>query len=198
MSLELARYVRPVREGELARVLADPVAVETQRTGTDADLTEVREVFGRVLEEHPQWRRAERAVLDGALVEPLHRTLAHLTPRQASDMGFWQWLCIAGLPEVVSWRWYGAAKVPREALEQRSLVERFLGASTLRGVSRNALARLWWCAESLHTGAEGYHLARLVLAKQDLFQAVFERDFGLYPPAARACVRYFVDGSEEE
>ena len=198
MSRELERYVRPVREGELARLLDDPAAVETEPIGTEADLAEVREVFEGVLEEYPQLRGAERAVLDRTLAEPLHRALAHLTPRQASDMGFWHWLCIAGLPDVVSWRWYGAATIPGEALEKRALAERFLGAGTLRGISRNALARLWWCAGSLHTGEDGYALAREVLAKQDLFQAIFERDFGLYPPAARACVRYFGNASEGE
>ena len=198
MNLKLERYVRPVREGELARVLDDPVTVESEPLNTEADLADIREVFERVLEDHPQARRAERAVLDRALAEPLHRALAHLTTRQASDMGFWHWLCIAGLPEVVSWRWYGAATIPTEALKQRALAERFLGAGTLRGVSRNAFARLWWCAESLYSADDGYHLTRQVLTRQDLFQAVFERDFGLYPPAARACVRHFESASEEE
>ncbi len=198
MSLELERYVRPVRENELARLVADPAAIETEPIGTVADLAEVREVFEGVLAEYPQWRRAERAVLDRALAEPLHRALAHLTPRQASDMGLWHWLCIAALPDVVSWRWYGAATISPEALQQRSLAERFLGAGTPRGISRNALARLWWCAESLYSADDGYHLTRQVLTRQDLFQAVFERDFGLYPPAARACVRHFEGASEEE
>ena len=198
MSLKLERYVRPVRGGELARVLADPASVEAEPTGSEGDLSGVRGVFEGVLEEHPQWRSGERAVLDRALVEPLHKALSHLTPRQASDMGFWQWLCIVGLPDVVSWRWYGAATAPGEALERPALAERFLGAGTLRGVSRNALSRLWWCARSLHSRDDGYRLAHEVLAKQDLFQAIFERDFGLYPPAARACVRHFADASEGE
>ena len=78
------------------------------------------------------------------------------------------------------------------------MMERFLGAGTLRGTSRNALARLWWCAESLSSGQDGYRLARQALARQDLFQAIFERQFGLYPPAVRACLRRFGNSGVSE
>jgi hypothetical protein len=36
------------------------------------------------------------------------------------------------------------------------------------------------------------------LANQDFFQAIFERKFGLYPPAARACLDVLRDASEDE
>lgn len=195
---DLKRYVRQVRQRELGRLLKDLSGVESEPVGAEADLAEVKDVFQGVLKKYPEWRRIDRAVLDRELVEPLHRSLAHLPRRDALDMRLWHHLCTIELYDVVCFRWYGAAAVPPEAVEQRSLAERFLGAPTLRGVSRNALARLWWCGESLYTVDDGYRLAHEVLEKQDLFQAIFERDFGLYPPAARACVRYFRDSSESE
>jgi hypothetical protein len=99
-------------------------------------------------------------------------------------------------------RWLGnIPDSPAVALESGSLWQRFLGnqsgKSTLSGMSRQALARLWWCAEILGT-EDGYRLARTAVRRQDLYQAVFEREFGLYPPAARACIKFFDGRSENE
>ena len=61
-------------------------------------------------------------------------------------------------------------------------------------MSRNTFARLWWTAEQL--GGD-YDLARLALSRQDMFQAIFERIFGLYQPAARAALSRFPPASED-
>lgn len=193
MSTELRRYAEPCSVRDLPRLLADPTAAPSEPLGLTRDFQQVRAVFQRLLEEKPG---DDRAAWDAELVEPLHRALRGLSYRVAADMRFWHWMCIAQFQDLVWHRWYGGVPDPLPEIRP-ALAGRFLGSPTLHGVSRNALARLWWCAESLYSDAEGYSLARQALAKQDLFQAIFERKFGLYPPAVRACLRKFRDAGEE-
>jgi Family of unknown function (DUF6339) len=135
------------------------------------------------------------SAIDAALVEPLHRALP-LTRREAADPRVWQWLCVKAFPGLVWRRWSEGAPLPemlKEALTP-ALGTRFLARSSLNGISRNTLARLWWAAEQL----DDYELARKALFRQDLFQNVFERFFGIYPAAARACLDRFDGRSEDE
>jgi hypothetical protein len=134
--------------------------------------------------------------LDTALVEPVHRALAGLTHAEAADMRVWHWLCSVAFPDLVWRRWRQGGSPSEQDLAAAltdSMVRRFAGTPTLVGVSRNTLARLWWTAE--HLDAD-YELARRALARQDAFQAIFERLFGLHLPAARAAIRNF-EGREE-
>jgi hypothetical protein len=134
--------------------------------------------------------------LDSNLVEPLHRSLP-LTRREGADTRVWQWLCVTQFPGLVWRRWDGGEPSP-EALTQAltyAMSTRFLGKSSLNGISRNTMARLWWTAEHLREG-EDYDLARQALSNQDMFQNIFERFFGIYPAAARACLDRF-DGCNE-
>ena len=195
MSIALRRYVELTDPRALPRLLVDPPSAASEPLGLTADFQELRAVFKKLLEER---QGGDRAAWDGELVEPLHCALRVLSHRVAADMRFWHWLSVAELAEVVWHRWHGSVPDPLPETIGPSLTGRFLGSPTLHGVSRNALARLWWCAESLYSEVDGYSLARQALAKQDLFQAIFERKFGLYPPAARACLRKFRDASEEE
>lgn len=133
--------------------------------------------------------------IDAPLVEALHVSLP-LTRRAAADPRLWQWLCVREFPDLVWRRWSAGAPLPemlREALTS-SMGPRFLARSSLNGVSRNTLARLWWAAEEL----DDYDLARRALSSQDKFQNIFERFFGLYPAAARACLDRFEGRSEAE
>jgi hypothetical protein len=137
------------------------------------------------------------SAIDRALVEPLHQALSGLSRREAADPKVWQWLCVIKFPDLVWRRWVGQAPLPemlREALIP-ARYERFLCRPTLRGISRNTMSRLWWTAEQL--GGD-YELARQALSNQDMFQNTFERFFGMYPPAARACLDRFKGRSEGE
>lgn len=135
--------------------------------------------------------------IDGRLIAPLHRGMSALTLREAADMRVWQWLTVKF--QAVVWRrwpkyheqWEETGELTGEA------VSRFLGRSSLNGVSRNTLARLWWTAEQMSDG-DDYSLARDAVENQDRFQAIFERRFGLYTPAARACLESFRNLSEGE
>ena len=191
MRVELRRFALPLSPSTLAAVLADPNAAPSEPTGFDADLSTVHSVFvsGRGEISGSSW--------DALIAEPLHRALRHLPRRLVTDMRLWQWLAADPFAEFVWTRWYGAVPDrPSEVLTD-SLGERFLGTSTLRGVSRNALARLFWCADALHSG-EDYSLTTQALENQDFFQAMFERAFGLYPPAVRACLEVLDRASETE
>ncbi len=123
--------------------------------------------------------------IDRRLLEGVHGAL-RLSRRDAADPRVWQWLALQAAPELVWQRWWGATTPPPDWQESFTLsrAKRFGCSASLNGVSRNTFARLWWVAEAF----EGdYDAARAAISNQDLFQAVFERRLGLYPPAARAC-----------
>ncbi len=135
------------------------------------------------------------AAIDAQLLEPLHQALP-LTRREAADPRVWQWLCVTSFPDLVWRRWAGEVPPP-EMLKDSLLPKyhpRFLARPSLNGISRNTLARLWWTAEQLGD----YDLARRALSSQDMFQNIFERFFGIYPAAARACLDRFDGRSEAE
>ena len=136
--------------------------------------------------------------LDKLLVEPLHRALAGMTRRQAADMRVWHWLAVR-FEDHVWRRWKGGKPLPDQLGPELGVAmsRRFLGKSSLNGVSRNSFARLWWTAEELRDG-DDYGLARKALENQDMFQAIFERFFGIYPDAAMACLDRFDDRTEGE
>ena len=199
MTVELRRYILPVTPYSLPDLLRNPESVETDSLDIRVDFSEFQEQFSELRSQNEDAITPERAHWDRHLVEPLHHALRDMTRRMASDMRVWHWLCIGQLQDFVWFRWHG--RVPDQITDDamsRSLCERFLGNQTLRGVSRNALARLWWCGATLYSGVERYARACEALANQDFFQAIFEREFGLYPPAARACLRELADASEDE
>lgn len=200
MSTELKRYTRPIDRQELGKVMAEQAPVETEPAGVGtAEFAPVREVLYELLK-RPHESNRQRAAWDRELVEPLHRAMPGLTRRVAADMRFWHWLCIDELNDLVWYRWHGSVPdVPPDVLEGREgLAGRFVGTSSLGGISRNALARLWWCAESLRSEFDGYEAARDALLNQDLFQAIFERRLGLYPPLARAILDRFKGATQAE
>lgn len=199
MTVELRRLTIPLTTiRQLAAVMQDPSHIESEPLGTVADFGEVRSVFDRFHNDNAEASSVVRAKLDRELAAPLHRALTGLSRRDATDMQFWRWLCVCQFQDVVWYRYYGHMPVDFSGTISPSLAERFLGSPTLRGVSRNALARLWWCAEALYTEEDKYDLVNIALSRQELFQGIFERMFGLYIPAARACLRVLNNSSEDE
>lgn len=186
----LQQYLKRLDAARLADVLAGETWASSP-ISTQVDLTDLR----AAIEALPQDVRG--AQLDTELVEPVHRVIT-ITRREAADPRTWQWLCVGAFPDVVWRRW--ARTPPRTPREIRDLLTpglqgRFLAQASLNGVSRNTFARLWWTAEQLEAD---YDLARRAFARQDMFQAVFERLFGLWPAAARACLAQFEGRSEDE
>ena len=180
MSSELRRFVSsvPQRPDAIAAVL-NGRSVETERPPGSPPL----EAFYAAI---TQLGAATGPAIDQGLVEPLHRALP-MSQRVAADPRVWQWLALKGCPELVWRRWWRASPPPSDWGDTFTVdrAARFGCSATLNGVSRNTFARLWWVAEAFDGD---YDRARRAIANQDLFQAIFERGYGLYKPAARACL----------
>jgi hypothetical protein len=115
-------------------------------------------------------------------------------------MRLWHWFSVSRLSEFVWRRWHG--EVPNEPLQvlddRKALFERFLGTNSLRGVSRNAMSRLFWTAEVFFSEKHDYRLVEKIWKNQDFLQAILERELGLYPPAAEACLLELENRGEGE
>lgn len=193
--MELLSYTSPLHFSSLPGALADPQRYETSTLGIDADLDQFRQTV-EFLTVTGKSSGEERASWDRNLSVDLHQCLKELSNRQATDMGLWHWLCVSEFPGLVWLRWTGSVPEVSGAISP-ALSVRFLGSPTLNGISRNTLARLYWCAVTLYSEQDQYELVQLAFSRQDLFQAIFDRRFGLYPPAARACVRVLHHATEE-
>jgi hypothetical protein len=180
----LLRFKRPLSRASLAKTLAGEMP-PTEAVGSDAEL---RLVDSALSDLDPDARGSD---LDKALVEPIHLALRGMSRRQGADMRMWHWMASVRFRDFVWRRWGGT----EGSVLSDSIAPRFLGGPSLGGVSRNTFARLYWLAE--HLGGD-YAEARAVLGRQDMFQAIFERTFGLYPPAVQACLRKFRGRSEDD
>lgn len=192
MSDRLVRLYKPLDLDHLQAVL-EGAAWSVEPLASSVPLDPLREAVASL----DASRRGTE--IDRALVEPCHRALSALSRRDAADMRIWHYLTVKECPDLVWRRWKGEAPQPEDvgAALGTAMSRRFLGRNSLNGISRNTLARLWWTGEQLHDG-DNYDLARTALSNQDMFQAIFERFFGIYPAAAKACLARFPDRREEE
>lgn len=171
----LRRFVKPVDEMQVVALLVGaPWASESVEPAID--LLELDAALKSV-------DQLQGAAIDAALAVPLRQALP-LTRRQAGDPGIWEWLAISHSPDFVWRRWGGGAKFPSSDVAELEggLPGRFRYRPTLNGTSRHALARLWWVAEACACDTD---TVKLLLANQTKFQAIFEREFGLFPPLYR-------------
>ena len=182
------RYAKPLNSDHLEDVLGGG-RWPTEPLGSAIPLEGVDDAVGSVPAD------AAGSAIDAALLEPLHGALP-LTRREAADPRVWQWLSVNRFPSFVWRRWAGHVPAPAELKDALAAKyhPRFLARPSLNGISRNTFARLWWTAEQLGD----YDLARSALSNQDMFQNIFERFFGIYPAAARACLERFDGRSEAE
>ena len=149
---------------------------------------------------------------DAHLARLLHESLRHIDRRTLTDPLVWQWMTLALFPEYVAWRWFDGFSLgnlnEREAegeaegehVIKDSAIVHFLGGGSLEGVSRNALARLFWGAEAAWvqgTGKDRYMDVDTVFKFADLFSGVFERLVCLRPDAAIKVMRDIKGRSEE-
>lgn len=191
MRISLQRYVAPLSVSRLPDVLSGASAEVVEPVGLTADFTEVFQVISRLVATDQGGEERRRSHWDAELAEPLHTAMRGLQRRQATDMRLWHWLCTnpAQLRTFVWHRWRGAVPVETSDAMRPSLAAHFLGRASLNGFSRNALARIYLCAETLHSEEDGYELVRRALGNTDLYSGIFERKLGLAPAAARAAVR---------
>jgi len=135
---------------------------------------------------------------DAAVAQRLHGALLALEDRALTDQRLWQWLTTVPFRRYTGARWVPDLATNPELLQQPAVQKRYLGGSSLNGTSRNALARLFWCARSLWSPAEGYRLSDIVLGNQDFYQALFERKLGLHAPLVAAAADRLRDSGEKE
>ena len=199
--MQIRRFSNPVSKDALLDYLCNPrsVMTDSEALESDIDLQEFSDSVDNLLSTTPNDAgNVQRAKWDQELVEPLHRAMKPLPLRDLADMRLWHWMCVGAFPQLVWRRWQGEIPNLDEFSMPKALAERFVGTNSLHGISRNALARLFWCGASLFTTEDQYSLAKSVIERQDLFQNIFERGFSLYQPAARACVRELRDSGEKQ
>ena len=174
--MELQLFVQPLTPDALPAVLSGNVIEHSEALGLSVDLTaSLAAAEGRGGREVREW--------DTELATALHRDLMELSNRDALDMRFWHWMCTIPFRAYVQARWASRG-------EEVSAVDasRYLGTPSLRGVSRNALARLLLAVRALWSTEDGYRWVEMAFENQDRFQGIFERRLGLHRPAAKACL----------
>lgn len=186
MTTELRRFSPPITVDRLIGVLVDPDSEPTIPIdgSLKVDFTEPLELTRQMVEggvEFPAW--------DAEIAIALHKALSAQPRRVLLDMGIWHWLATTAFREYVLARWCGGVIPTADTVLTSAEELHFLGRPTLNGVSRNAIARLYWGAASLYDVSDGYALVQTVFASQDFVTGLQERRFCLYPPAARACAR---------
>ncbi len=174
------RYKKPLTQRDLRSVLGGSPR-EVEPISVEIELTRLRKSVDEAVVDR------SGSELDAALIEPVHSSLVELTRRDAADMRLWHWLCVDQFSDVVIRRWSMINAMDPLTPVTKGDSDRFLGRSTVAGMARNTLARLWWLAESLGD----YELARRAVKNQDIYVNVFERAFGLVTPASEAALDRF-------
>ena len=125
---------------------------------------------------------------DSANAQAVHEYLGPLKPIYAAEGRLWASLTHGEFWEYSRWRF----PVPTEDASAASHIRShwFVEGSGLAALRRNAVARLWWAAAltiapwerdpDLHVfqKADRYHFTKCLLASQQVYQDIMERDFG--------------------
>ena len=170
--MQLERFLQPITPQQLTAVIFDDKKLPTSTVLELPGLADLKEKLGS----------GEYSSSDDAEVgREIHLIFRDLDDRVTTDTQMWQWLTATQFKHYVRSRW----SIDEEDMVKHSAQIHFLGGGSLTGVSRNALARLYWAANALWTEESGYEYSDQVLGDQDLYAAIFERNLGLHPPLAR-------------
>ena len=102
MKQSLFRLCAPLSESGLVEALRDPDKVHVASVDHDVDLSELDALIRDL-----NCRGARDSAIDAELVEPLHRSLRHLSEKVTTDIRVWHWFCVIRYPELVWRRWRG-------------------------------------------------------------------------------------------
>lgn len=195
MRAHLRRFGRLIATDELPQLLVDDSSYETEDLGVEVDLSACLAQVAELRRAQERGGRSRGPEADAGLARPLVEMLGSALPgRHATDMRVWHWLCTSTqLREFIWLRWHGLVPSDAaEALTQSGLASRFLGSNSINGQMRNALARIFLTVLTLSDGIDdrerGIGLAEAALRNTDLHLQLFEREFSLHPPIARAAV----------
>ena len=145
---------------------------------------------------------------DAIFSEIIYKKFCNLDNRDLADTRFWQWISLEYLQDYIWTRWWMSknsdnskslpltndqkVKILKSVSKEDNveiwspLTIRFLGGTSLKSLtSRQAISRLFWPYKILETT----ELVRQCFEKQDIAVAVFERQFGLHPEAAKAFIK---------
>lgn len=131
---------------------------------------------------------------DANVAQQIHGVFRNLDDRTMTDTQMWQWLTTTQFKHYVRDRW--KPKNKNLDLTNHAAQQRFLAGGSMAGISRNALARLYWAANTLWTEEDGYKYSDVVLNVQDLYSGIFERELGLHPPLAREFAKQYAKGGK--
>ncbi len=190
---ELRKYERDIQPSEVLELLNDPTIILSDSVEIAVDFSDLDDLVNRFRDGDQRIRTG----MDVQAHEIIHKLLRGIDRRTLTQMKFWQWLCLNPLREFVLVRWLNIDDSSTPDNLSNAEASRFAGSQSLRGISRNAVARLWWCAETL-SEQDDYSVSRIALSNQDFFQQAFERKFGLSVPASRAYFLTLENGTELE
>ena len=152
--------------------IQDPSQFSTPITGLWIDLHGLQRLQEAAI---ARFSPSEKMECDAWLAPRLHCFL-RLTRRHAHNQGLWRWLALVPMAPYVRYRWAEDGKVT---------ADRFLGTGFSR---RNAIARLWWSAESLRHGPD-YQEVPFVLRNSALDQYILDLRYGYLRASALAIAR---------
>ncbi len=123
----------------------------------------------------------------------LHKSLSHLSRRDASDPMLWARLCHVELWTYMRRR-FDLAKVTGTKKTQVIGSRYFVLRNNSRALMRNGLARLWWAGrltcDSSATGDARYLLTEVLLKRLDITKNLVERSYGRSPKVLRVVLRF--------
>ena len=129
--------------------------------------------------------------------------LKYYPRRELTDIRFWQYIGLKYLQNYIWSRWEKSVKINTPLKNDdkiriikstnkddndiwSSITTRFLGGTSLKSLtSRHAISRLFWP----HYILEDHNLVKLCFEKQDIAVAVFERQYGMHPEAAKSFIK---------
>ena len=131
---------------------------------------------------------------DANVAQQIHGVFRNLDDRTMTDTQMWQWLTTTQFKHYVLDRW--KPKNKNLDLTKHAAQQHFLAGGSMAGISRNALARLYWAANTLWTEEDGYKYSDVVLNVPDLYSGMFERELGHHPPLAREFAKQYAKGGK--
>jgi hypothetical protein len=182
--MELERFIQPLTSQQLEAVVIRDEMLSTETVLELPGLDQLKEKLATG--EYSSSNDAE-------VGQEIHGVFKDLDDRTMTDTQMWQWLATTQFKHYVCSRW----NIEDEDLTKPSARAHFLGGGALVGVSRNALARLYWAANTLWTKDDGYKYSDIVLGNQDLYSGIFERELGLHPPLARELAKQYGTGRKK-
>ena len=157
---ELRIYERDIHRSEVLQLLDDPTSVTSKSVGIEVDFSDLDELVNRFRETNQR----SRTSMDVQAHEIVHKLLRGIDRRTLTHMNLWHWLCLNPLRDFVLVRWLDIydSSTPTNLIESKA--SRFVGSQSLSGISRNAVARLWWCATNpSHAKFQLYCRCRLAI-----------------------------------